>query len=214
MRAVLLALAGLLVLACFGGGDDDGPVLLTRTPTPAATATASPATATTTATATATSTPTVTPAARPTPVPAPTVPPAAGDVAGFPFSTPDVRAAIEGAGVTFIALEDRAAICPGASVASQIYWTAGAATDFGAAFAFWVYPNTEAVEADWEVAPGERPRSLIPGCEAGQGFVYWNENLVLAFAFRLSAGQELPLEGHRASPGDHPAVAAFLQLTP
>ena len=217
MRAVLLALAGLLALACFGG-DDDGPVPLTRTPTPTVTVTASPA-----ATATATATPppptvTATSTATATPVPAPTAPPAAGDVAGFPFSTGDVRAAVEGAGVTFKELSDRELPCSGASATGKAYWTAGAATDFGAAFALWVYPNTEAVRTDWEVTPGERPLSLLDGCDAGSGFVYWNENLVMAFVFWLSAGEELPLGAHSESPAEEfasrRAIEAFLALSP
>ena len=232
MRRALTAatvLAGLLALACFGGGDDDEfdlTQLLTPTPTPSvATATPSPsvATATPSPTATATSAPTA-PATRSPPVPTatptataappPAAPPAGGDVEGAPFSTADARAAIEGAGVTFIPLENRAAICSSAATVGQHYWTARPRTDFGPAFVLWVYPDVEALQADWAVEPGEPPQPLVAGCELPTGFVYWNGNLILTFAFWLSVGAEIPFEDHPESLSDHATVQAFLELTP
>ena len=217
MRRALTAaivLAGLLAMACF---DDDDEFDLTQllTPTPTVTTTTPPS-----PTATATSAPTA-PAARPPPpvptttaAPSPTAPPAGGDIEGAPFSTADARAAIEGAGVTFIPLENRTAICPSTAAAGQHYWTAGQATDSGPAFVLWVYPNVAALQADWAVEPGEPPVPLVAGCEPPTGFVYWNGNLILTFAFWLSVGAEIPFEDHPESLRDHATVQAFLELTP
>jgi hypothetical protein len=76
-----------------------------------------------------------------------------------------------------------------------------------------VYPHVDALRADWDAVPGEAP---IPrfDCELPSGFVYWNENLILAFDAWLSAGEELPLAGHHESPTDMPATQAFLNLAP
>ena len=44
--------------------------------------------------------------------------------------------------------------------------------------------------------------------------MYWNENLVMAFEVWSSLGEDIPLDGHGESPGEHPAVLAFLGLAP
>ena len=219
MRRALTAatvLVGLLAMARFGGDDDEFDLTQLRTPT----TTPSVATATPSPTATATSAPTA-PSTRPPPVPTatptappPAAPPAGGDVEGAPFSTADARAAIEGAGVTFIPLENRTAICSSAVAAGQHYWTARPRTDFGPAFVLWVYPDVEALQADWAVEPREPPVPLFAGCELPTGFVYWNGNLILTFAFWLSVGAEIPFEDRPESPSDHPTVQAFFELTP
>jgi len=49
-------------------------------------------------------------------------------------------------------------------------------------------------------------------CELPSGFVYWNENLIMAFDVWLSAGAFLRYQ-ENWSPGDWPSVDAFLELT-
>lgn len=218
---LLLLLACAVVTSCVGG--DDGVVDVrpaeptvgeTAGPTPDATLVETP-TATPLLTATPTPPPTLTPTPPPTLTPTPAATPSEGDTQGFPFSTADVRAVVEGSGITFIPLGERDAICPGSAVPGRPYWTANAAgTDFGPVFVLWVYPDLAALEADWAVEPGESPKLRVEGCDLPTGFEYWNENLVLAFDVWLSAGLDVPLAGHYESPGDHPTVEAFLGLTP
>jgi hypothetical protein len=224
-------LAGLLAIGCFGGDDDEidfGP-LLTPTPTPTLTATptSTPApTATLTATPAATTTATPTPTATATPVatataiaspapgarPAPT--PAADDLAGVPFSTHDVRLAVEAAGYSFWRT-DVVPFCLETAVPGQAFWSANlAGSDFGPVFVLWIYPDTEAVQADWRVAPRERPELLVEGCELPYGFVWWNENAVMAFQVFVSLGEEYGLEDTERLPTEFPAVQAFLELSP
>ena len=219
MRPALLALAGvlgLLALACTGGDDDGVPVLLTRTPTPTVTPAASPtATPTPTATPMVAATPTTTPTPRPTPVPAATAPPTAGDIAGVPFSTADVRAAIEAEGFPLFALDDRAPLCATTSVPGQALWSGDISNgDGGRVFVLWVYPDAEAVGADWRAEPGERPELQVPGCELPSGFVFWNENLVLAYETSQALGEDTGVRPFEDGPANHHAIRAFLELTP
>ena len=225
MRLTLaaLALAGLLAAGCLGDDDDGVPVLLTRTATPEATAaaTATPvATATPTATPTVATTPTATPTPRPTRVPAPTATPgaidaSARDLEGAPFSTVDVRAAVQSAGYTSGLWEGRSPLCPGASVEEFPFWAANpAGSDFGPVFVLWVYPDIEALRADWTVEIGEAPTLLIEGCELPTGFVYWNNNVIMAFEVWAGLGEEFSVGEQEQSPGEHPVVEAFLSLTP
>lgn len=112
-------------------------------------------------------------------------------------------------------VEDRAPLCPASAPPGLPYWSANlAGSDFGPIWVLRVYPDTDALQEDWETVPGEAPRSRIQGCELPTGFVYWNENLVMTFAVWLSLGEELPMERHDQSLSEHPAVRGFLGLTP
>ena len=218
MRPALLALAlvGLLALACTGG-DDGVPVLLTRTPTPEATATGTPTatpTAATTPTATPTPRPTRVPAATATPTPRATPAPSPDDLAGEPFSTHDVRLAVEGANYSFWRTEVTP-FCPETAVEGQAFWSANLlGSDFGPVYVLWIYPDAEALQADWLVMPGERPELLVEGCELPFGFVWWNENAVMAFQTFLGPEGQSGLGSTESGPGEWPAVPAFLELTP
>lgn len=213
--AIGLLLACAVATSCVGG--DDG-VVDVRPAEPTVDSTAEPAPPVVSPTTTQTPPPTSTVAPSPTLVPTQT-PPAAtpfeGDAGGLPFSTADVRAVVEGSGITFIPLGERDVICPVSAVPGAPYWTANAAgTDFGPVFVLWVYPDLAALEEEWAVEPGESPKPRLAGCDLPTGFVYWNENLVLVFEVWLSAGFDVALEGHAESPGDHPTVEAFLGLAP
>ncbi len=226
MRSFLLFTAVLvLAAACNGGSGDAVPTSVispsTTTPTPnptIVTATDTPApTGTATPTATPsppppTSTATATPAGTATPQPTtpPSGDPTAGDVEGFPFSTVDIRAAVEARGFSFLLLTDRGALCAGAAVEVHSFWSANlAGSDSGPALAVWVYPDRDALEADWSVAPGSAPEPRF-GCDLPTGFVYWNENLVMALDTWLAAGSEVPIGNE--SPSQHPSVEGFLSL--
>lgn len=220
--AVFAVLAAVGVLAGCNGDDNPPPARVEAaiTATAASTSTARP---TLSPAPPPTATPSPAPAAEtstpeppmPTPILAPMSTPAPGEPVGFPLSTNDVRVAVEEAGVTFWLRERSETLCPGTSVEGRAYWSANrAGTDFGPIFTLWVYPNAGALGEDWEAKPGEAPVSRVEDCEPPGGFVYWTNNVVLAFTSWLSAGEELPLEGHYESPGDHPAVRAFLELSP
>ena len=213
-----LALIGVLALACLGD-DDDGDAVQLRTPTltPTASETPSP-----TATAAATPAPVTTATARATatPVPAPTAPlrpvptPASADLAGSPFSTHDVRVAVEGANYSFWPA-DVEPFCLETAVPGLPFWSANlAGSDFGPVYMLWVYPDLEALRADWQVTPGERPELLVEGCELPYGFVWWNENAVMAFQVFLGPDGESGLAGSATGPAEFPAVRAFLELAP
>lgn len=229
MRRALTAgftLVGLLALACLGGDDDvDLTLLLTATPTPTPTTVASP-------TVTATPTPTPTPAAiatagptataAATPVPAPTPTPSPDDLTGLPFSTHDVRLAVEGAGYTFWTADREGfrdllpdPFCRETAVPGLSFWSANKqGSDFGPVYVLWVYPDIEALRADWDATHGERPELLVEGCELPYGFVWWNANAVMAFQAFLGPGGLGGLGSSVDGPADFPAVPAFLGLGP
>jgi hypothetical protein len=151
--------------------------------------------------------------------PEPTVgsPPEArlGDAGGAPFSTVDVRVAVEDErNYSFWLVDERASPCPGSAVPGRPYWSANlAGSDFGPLFFLWVYPDVDALREDWEANPGEAPSPRFD-CELPSGFVYWNENLILVFDVWISLGEPVPLESHWENPGNTPAVGAFLELAP
>ena len=103
---VLLAIGALVALAC-SGSDDAGD-----SETQAASASGP-----------------VTPAPTSTPEIAPTQAPSVGptdtsrDLTGLPFSTADLRQAIETAGYSFAPLTNIAPICPQTSVPEQAFWS-------------------------------------------------------------------------------------------
>jgi hypothetical protein len=148
--------------------------------------------------------------------PATSATPMPGDRDGVPFSTLDVRRAVQdGHRFSFWRVDDRTPLCPASAAPGLPYWSANlAGSDFGPVWVLWVYPDVDALQRDWETIPGDAPRSRIEGCELPTGFVYWNKNLIMTFAVWLSLGEELPLERHYDSPGEHPAVRGFLGLMP
>ncbi len=191
---VLLAIGTLGALAC-SGGDDDAAAGTQATPaTPAPTSTLEIA-------------PTQAPSVGPTDT--------SRDLTGFPFSTADLRQAIETAGYSFAPLTNIAPICPQTSVPEQAFWSVNLTDgDSGPILVLWVYPNSETLKADWQAEPGQAPQSLLSKCGLPSGFAYWNENLVMVFAAWFSLGIESATSPDEQSPGQHPAVQAFLELSP
>ncbi len=191
---VLLAIGTLGALAC-SGGDDDAAAGAQATPaTPAPTSTLEIA-------------PTQAPSFGPTDT--------SRDLTGFPFSTADLRQAIETAGYSFAPLTNIAPICPQTSVPEQAFWSVNLTDgDSGPILVLWVYPNSETLKADWQAEPGQAPQSLLSNCGLPSGFAYWNENLVMVFAAWFSLGIESATSPDEQSPGQHPAVQAFLELSP
>ncbi len=194
----LLALAVTLLLAACSGSDDGDGAAPTSTLGIAPTQVATPA-------ATRTSVP-------PTPRSATD---ATRDLDGLPFSTADLRQAVETAGYSFSGVETRKPLCPHTSVPELPFWSANlAGSDSGPILVVWVYPNFEALAAEWEAEPGAPPKPLLDGCELPTGFVYWNQNLVLVFETWSSLGVESPVDIEGRLPSDHPAIIAFLSMTP
>ena len=191
---VLLAIGTLGALAC-SGGDGDAAAGAQATPaTPAPTSTLEIA-------------PTHAPSIGPTDT--------SRDLTSFPFSTADLRQAIETAGYSFAPRTNIAPICPQTSVPEQAFWSVNlTGGDSGPILVLWVYPNSETLKADWQVEPGQAPQSLLPNCGLPSGFAYWNENLVMVFAAWFSLGIESATIPDEQSPGQHPAVQAFLELSP
>ncbi len=191
---VLLAIGTLGALAC-SGGDDDAAAGTQATPaTPAPTSTLEIA-------------PTQAPSVGPTDT--------SRDLTGFPFSTADLRQAIETAGYSFAPLTNIAPICPQTSVPEQAFWSVNLTDgDSGPILVLWVYPNSETLKADWQAEPGQAPQSLLSKCGLPSGFAYWNENSIMVFAAWFSLGIESATSPDEQSPGQHPAVQAFLELSP
>lgn len=217
--APLLALSLVLAIACDGGSGTPTATpeaSATELPTPQGTivpSTVTPApTATTSPVPTATQSPEATATATPSPQPSPGGgEPGAGDVEGFPFSTVELHAAIEARGFTFRLIEDRPPVCDGASVQVRSFWSANAAgSDSGPLLALWVYADPDRLRDDWSVDAGSAPEPRF-ACELLTGFVYWNENMVMALVTWLAAGFDVPI-GDEA-PREHPAVDSFLSLT-
>ena len=191
---VLLAIGTLGALAC-SGGDDDAAAGAQATP--------------------ATPAPTSTPEIAPTQAPSVGPTDTSRDLTGFPFSTADLRQAIETAGYSFAPRTNIAPICPQTSVPEQAFWSVNLTDgDSGPILVLWVYPNSETLKADWQAEPGHAPQSLLPNCGLPSGFAYWNENLVMVFAAWFSLGIESATIPDEQSPGQHPAVQAFLELSP
>ena len=191
---VLLAIGTLGALAC-SGGDDDAAAGAQATP--------------------ATPAPTSTPEIAPTQAPSVGPTDTSRDLTGFPFSTADLRQAIETAGYSFAPRTNIAAICPQTSVPEQAFWSVNLTDgDSGPILVLWVYPNSETLKADWQAEPGQAPQSLLPNCGPPSGFAYWNENLIMLFAAWFSLGIESATSPDEQSPGQHPAVQAFLELSP
>ena len=137
---VLLSIGTLGALAC-SGGDDDAAAGAQATP--------------------ATPAPTSTPETAPTQAPSVGPTDTSRDLTGFPFSTADLRQAIETAGYSFAPLTNIAPICPQTSVPEQAFWSVNLTDgDSGPILVLWVYPNSETLKADWQAEPGQAPQSL------------------------------------------------------
>lgn len=158
--------------------------------------------------------PTLEPVETPTPPPAtPTAQPASSqgnvpdDLRGTPYSTADLRAAIESAGATFEGLAVDA-MCPNTSV-PELTFLASNGNETGPVFSVWVYPDSTALAGDW--ATGNAVNPLTEPCSLPTASVYWNRNVVLAYRSEIEGGTDV---GPAASGRNTIPVQAFLNLTP
>ena len=221
---LVAVVSAVVTLRCTGGDAEDGgdgeatPTAATGTATPslaATTATTPAPTATPTATPAATGTPiaTATPTATATRTPAAATPPPVS-AEGFPYALSDLVDALAPGSVVLTDLYDPASACAGAAVEGLPFVASEDATAGRfAVWVLWVYPDTEARQAEW--ATGQRAEPLVEGCEPPNGFVYWHENLLLWF---------IGFYGDDVAPGspplsreevrEHAVIRAFLGLTP
>ena len=143
------------------------PVPVTTTPEPTAIprplATPQP-TAAPEATATPEPTPTATP--EPTAVPLPI---------GSPFSAEQLLDGLSRRGVVYEISELRSE-CLGEASGAHRY-----ASEDGPEFTLWVYPGGDALKADWVLPSSGAASPRIAGCSVDGGWVYWHENLIVAF---------------------------------
>ena len=217
---VIAVVAVLGVLALFSrGGDDESSVPVSpATPAPAA-ATAAAPTATPTE-APPTTTPTPTTAAR-TSTPSPTPPPTPATQTPTPTPTPDrmlpppldqIAAALPGPGVTLTDAYDP--VCPGASIEPIVF--AGPDFEDGDRYAVWVlwpYPDRAAFWEQWVINAERRAEPVLDGCEPPNGFIYFNQGLLIWFVGFYGSGVEpgSPPDT-RAEIREHPVIRAFLEL--
>ena len=221
---LLVAVVAAVVTLRFTGGDGEDGGDGEATPTAAAPATparTAAATATPTPTPTATPAATETPAATPRPAATPTAtrapaaatpPPVSAE--GFPYSLSDLVDALAPGGVVLTDLYDPASACAGAAVEGLPFVASEDATEGRfAVWVLWVYPDTEARQAEWQT--GQRAEPLVAGCEPPNGFVYWHDNLLLWFIGFYGDDVEPgspPLS--REEVREHRVIRAFLGLTP
>ncbi len=107
---------------------------------------------------------------------APAATPSAGPGAAFPFAAADLVAALGGVGLAYAPSGDSVA-CRDARAVGLGYASSEAPT-----LLLWVYASPEQLREDWVVERGRRPRYHLDeagACVEG-GFVYWNENALLA----------------------------------
>ena len=216
---VVTVVAILGVLALFGrGGDDDGDSVAapTATPTPAAATPAAPTSTPTEAPATSTPTPsTATPTSTPSPTPSPPVTtptPIPTPTRMLPPSLEQIAAALPGPGVTLTDAFDP--VCPGASVEPVVF--AGPDYEDGDRYAVWVlwpYPDRAAFWEQWVINAERRAEPLLDGCEPPNGFIYFNQGLLIWFVGFYGSGVEpgSPPDT-RAEIREHPVIRAFLEL--
>ena len=165
------------------------PVILsidTPTPGPApqpAPATATPLAAPSEVEATATPTPSaadaaptvtaaLTPSPEATPPPGPDAP---AEAAGFPFTSTQLVSAIASNGLNYAPREARAG-CDGH--AAEVRRLDG---PDGPPVTLWVYASPEDQKADWIRPSSGAPQPKIAGGEVDGGWIYWYDNLVMAF---------------------------------
>ena len=219
---LVVVVSAVVTLRCGGGDGEDGgdgetPTAATATATPSpaatATATATPTASPATSTRTPTPTPTATRTAPATATPAAATPaPIAAE--GVPYSLSDLVDALAPGGVVLTDLYDPASACAGAAVEGlPLVASEDATAGRFAVWVLWVYPDTEARQADWQT--GQRAEPLVEGCEPPNGFVYWHENLLLWFIGFYGDDVEPgspPLS--REEVREHRVIRAFLGLTP
>jgi hypothetical protein len=119
--------------------------------------------------------------------------------ATFPFTAADLVAALADAGFAY-APDGESVACRAARAVGIGYGSPEAP-----ALLIWVYASPEELRSDWVVAPGQRPRYHLDdvGECVQSGFLYWNENALLA----LEDPAWATADAERAS-----VVAAFLSL--
>lgn len=156
------------------------PTLQTATPvapvaTPEAPATAQP-------TAEPTIQPSVTATAEPTPTPVPaTSTPDVSDpdqprtVDAVPLTDADLVAAIVARGLTYTPRDQRLG-CTGRAADVRHLDSPN-----GPPLTLWVYPTSDDLKADWILPSSGAPSPTIANCEIDGGWLYWSENLVIAF---------------------------------
>ncbi len=182
----------------------------TATPSAEVSSTIVPSEGTPTATPGATETPAATGTATATPSGGTSS--TAGDLEGVPYSTSDVRAAVESAGRTFLVVDDREPLCAGTSVEETTFWAASSGgSDYGPLWTLWVYPDSEAREDDWQLSEGEL-QPQVDDCEPPTGFNYFNANTVLVFTGWSGLGEESLYDENR-SPGEDAAKEAFVAMS-
>ena len=143
------------------------PVTATPEPTPTPTPVSPPSSA---ATPGAIATPT--PEPEPTATPEPTAAPLP---TGSPFGASELLTALSAGGVEYELSELRSE-CLGEASGAHRY-----GSESGPDFTLWVYPGGDALKADWVLPSSGAPSPRIAGCEVDGGWVYWNENVLLAF---------------------------------
>lgn len=147
------------------------------------------------------------PTATPTPQPASTRGRIPDDLQGSPYSTADLRTAIEAAGTTFQGLAVDP-LCPNTSV-PELTFLASDGNETGPVFSMWVYPDSSALANDWSTGNAVTP--LTDPCTPPTASVYWNRNVVLAYRSEIEGGIDV---GPAASGRNTIPVQAFLNLAP
>lgn len=157
------------------------PVILSvETPSPVP-APAQPASAAPTPAPTPPAPSEVEPAETPSPTPEPTrqptaePTPSAAPAEGFPFESAEFVAALEARGLDYEPGETRDGCDWSASEVRQLVGPDGPP------LSLWVYATPEELEADWVTPSSGAPSPRLAGCEVDGGWIYWSENLVVAF---------------------------------
>jgi len=156
------------------------PVLVTATPlaapsevesvsTPAPIATSQPAAPTGTATPVEVPNTNATPDAEPADSNSPRT------VEATPFTDVDLVGAIVARGLSYTPQGPRSGCTGGAADVRHLDGPDGPPVSL------WVYPTSDELKADWILPSSGAPRPTIAGCEVDGGWIYWYENLVLAF---------------------------------
>lgn len=192
------AVVALLLVGCSDNGDgprivgEDGSTIDVTASTASATAStevsptivAAEGTPTATPDATETATPEASATETGTPPAEVTQPPTDfEEFEGVPFSTSDLQAAFPGTEVD----ARRDPLCSETSVPETTLTVAGSP---GSTWAVWVYPDSEAREADWAFSNGAL-RAQTDDCEPPTGLNYFNANVVLVLRERGEGIEEM-----------------------
>ena len=124
-----------------------------------------------------TSTPAPEPTTEPTASPsaAPTAAPPSDDADGFPFRSSDLAAAIATRGLDYEPGEARPGCDGNAAEVRHLD------SSDGPPLSLWVYATPEDLKADWVLPSSGAASPRFGGCELDGGWIYWHENLILAF---------------------------------